>query len=100
MNLHLCRDHDLAFRVICELVPELRSKMFVATSDDEFTPLLSNHLKGAFVAKCENHLTKQIGRYVIIILNFNIMDIIIDYDQNHHCVHHHHHCEHHHHCYG
>ena len=72
----MCRDHDLSFRAIIELVPELRTKMFVATSDNEFTPLLSNHFKGAFVAKCENHLSKQIGRYVMVFVNLNTMDII------------------------
>ena len=74
----MCRDHDWAFRAMTELVPELRTKMFVSSSDDEFTKLLSTHLTGSFVSKCENHLTKQIGRYVIIIVNLNIMNIIID----------------------
>ena len=80
MNPHImCRDHDLAFRAMTELVPELSTKMFVSSSDDEFTKLLSTHLTGSFVSKCENHLTKQIGRYVIIIIvNLNIMIIIID----------------------
>ena len=84
MNPHImCRDHDLAFRAMTELVPELRTKMFVSSSDDEFTKLLSTHLTGSFVSKCENHLTKQIGRYVIIIIvNLNIMNIIIDVIMN------------------
>ena len=69
----MCRDHDLAFRAIVKLVPELRTKMFV---DNEFTTLLSNHFKGALIAKCENNLSKQGGRNVMVFVNLNTMNII------------------------
>jgi hypothetical protein len=36
--------------------------MFVAVSDDEFTGLLDKIFKKAHVAKCENHVAKNIGR--------------------------------------
>ena len=45
-----------------ELVPELKTKKYVASSDGEFQNLLTNHCSKAVVVRCENHLTKQIGR--------------------------------------
>ena len=60
----LIYDHDHAFRVITELVPELKSEMFVSSSDDEFTALLARHLKGSFVSKDENHMAQKIGRAI------------------------------------
>ena len=52
-------DHDLSLRVITSLVPELKKKMFVATSDDEFTSTMVKHFTKCFVGKDENHMTKK-----------------------------------------
>ena len=56
------RDHNLAFQIITDLIPDLKKKMFVGTSDDEFTKLLIEHFTGAFIAKCKNHVTNKIER--------------------------------------
>ena len=56
--------HDIALRVIVDLIGELKTKKFMATSDDEFTTLLSNYVKVGYVGKCENHGTKKIERWV------------------------------------
>ena len=58
----LMYDHDLAFRIMVELVPDLGSEMFISSSDNEFSALLARHFKGSFVAKDENHQAKKIGR--------------------------------------
>ena len=58
----LMYDHDHAFRLMVELVPELGFEMLLATSDNEFSALLGRHCKGSFVGKDENHMAKKIGR--------------------------------------
>ena len=58
----LMYDHDHAFRIMVELVPELGFEMLLATSDNEFSALLGRHCKGSFVGKDENHMAKKIGR--------------------------------------
>jgi hypothetical protein len=61
-NSLICRDHDLGWRIMTELVPELKTKKFVVSSDNEFTKLLETHCTKGVVVRCENHLSKQIGR--------------------------------------
>ena len=57
-------DHDLALKVMTSMVPELRSKHFVSSSDDEFTNLLVKWFPKATIVKDENHMVKKIGRAV------------------------------------
>ena len=57
-------DHRLFMKVITDLVPELKTTMFVSSSDDEFTALLIESFPKSFVTKDENHLVKKIGRAV------------------------------------
>ena len=57
-------DHNLALSVIAMYVPELRSKHFIGSSDDEFTkPLVLNFPK-ATIVKDENHMLQKIGRAI------------------------------------
>ena len=37
--------HELAWELITDLVPEIKTKNFVSTSDDEFTSLLEKYVK-------------------------------------------------------
>ena len=57
-------DHELAIKIFTDLVPELKKKKFISSSDDEFTSLLERNFKGSFVAKDENHMVKKIERAV------------------------------------
>ena len=56
--------HELAWSIITDLIPEIGTKKFVSTSDDEFTPLLEKYVKKGLVAKCEVHGSKKIERWV------------------------------------
>jgi hypothetical protein len=56
--------HELACRVMVDVLPELATAEFVAVSDDEFTDLLKIFLKGAHVVKCENHGCSKIKHWV------------------------------------
>ena len=55
-------DHDIAFQVMVEKIPELAIKMFIAISDNEFTETLRRHFLKAFIAVDEIHATKDIVR--------------------------------------
>ena len=57
-------DHEAAFRRITELVPELKTHKFVASSDGEFRGLLGSTFPKAFIANCEIHILKDIARWV------------------------------------
>ena len=46
----LQRDHNLAFNIMTEIIPELSSSFFIAISDDKFTEVLAKHFKRAFTA--------------------------------------------------
>ena len=46
----LKRDHNLAFNIMTEIIPELSSSFFIAISDNEFTEDLAKHFKRAFIA--------------------------------------------------
>ena len=58
--------HELAWRIITDLIPEIKTSQFIAVSDDEFTCLLEKNVKKglALVAKCEIHAVKKIERWV------------------------------------
>ena len=58
--------HELAWRIITDLIPEIKTSKFIAVSDDEFTCLLEKNVKKglALVAKCEIHAVKKIERWV------------------------------------
>ena len=56
--------HHLAWEVITDLIPEIRTQKFIAVSDDEFTPLLQNFVKKGLIAKCEIHGVKKIERWI------------------------------------
>ena len=56
--------HEIAWKIMVNLVEEISTKKFVAVSDDEFTNLLEKFVKKGFVGKCENHGTKKIERWV------------------------------------
>ena len=57
-------DHQLALKMITTVVPELRQKHFVSSSDAEFTSLLIQAFPKSTVVKDENHVVKQIIRAV------------------------------------
>ena len=57
-------DHHLGLKVITDLVPELKTTMFISSSDDEFTSLLTKHFPKSCVTKDENHVVKKIARAV------------------------------------
>ena len=57
-------DHELAFDVMNREIPELKSKHFLATCDQEFVWLLSKAFPKASVGICENHLTKSLSSWV------------------------------------
>ena len=56
--------HELAWRIITDLIPEIKTSKFIAVSDDEFSSLLEKNVKKgvALVAKCEIHAVKKIER--------------------------------------
>ena len=56
--------HHLAWEVITDLIPEIKTQKLIAVSDDEFTPLLQNFVKKGLVAKCEIHGVKKIERWI------------------------------------
>ena len=56
--------HQLAWEVITNLIPEIKTEKLIAVSDDEFTPLLKRFVKKGLVAKCEIHGVKKIERWV------------------------------------
>ena len=51
----LALHHQLAWEVIVDLIPEIKTRKLVATSDDEFTPLLKRFVQKGLVSKCEIH---------------------------------------------
>ena len=57
-------DHELGLKIITDLIPELKKKKFISSSDAEFTPLLGRTFTNSFIAKDENHMVKQIERAV------------------------------------
>ena len=57
-------DHALAFDYMVNLIPELKTKHFLATSDQEFTDLLESKLEKATVGVCENHVSQTLGHWV------------------------------------
>ena len=56
--------HEMAWMIMTDLIPEISTKKHLATSDDEFTALMEKFVKNGFVAKCENHGTQKIKRWV------------------------------------
>ena len=56
--------HNMAWSIILDLIPEIGSSKFVATSDDEFTALLERYCSKGLVSKCEIHGAKKIERWV------------------------------------
>ena len=60
----LALHHEIAWKVIVDEIEEIGTKKMVSVSDDEFTNLLESFVKKGFVAKCENHGTQKIGRWV------------------------------------
>ena len=56
--------HQLAWEVITNLIPEIKTEKLIAVSDDEFTPLLKRFVKKGLVAKCEIHGVKKLERWV------------------------------------
>ena len=57
-------DHELGLKIITDLIPELKKKKFISSSDAKFTPLLGRTFTNSFIAKDENHMVKQIERAV------------------------------------
>lgn len=57
--------HRIAWSIILDLIPEIGTSKFVATSDDEFTDILQLYATNALVTKCELHSSKKIERWVI-----------------------------------
>ena len=57
-------DHALAFDFMIRAIPEMKTKRFLATSDQEFLWLLELKLLKSTVGVCENHLTKSLGHWV------------------------------------
>ena len=57
--------HKIAWSIILNLIPEIGTEKFVATSDDEFTPLLEQFVTKGLVTKCEVHGARKIERWVI-----------------------------------
>ena len=55
-------DHDIAFSIMVQLVPELATRFFVSVSDAEFRPTFPRHFKKSFVAADENHMLKASSR--------------------------------------
>ena len=55
-------DHDMAIKIMTDLIPELKKTTFISSSDDEFTSLLERNFNKSFVAKDENHMVKKIER--------------------------------------
>ena len=62
-------DHNLAFEIMVQTIPELGTKFFVAISDREFNKVMKVHFKKAFVAADEIHAVKDIERYVHVMKN-------------------------------
>ena len=62
-------DHDIAFKIMINEIPELATKFFIGISDNEFTATMERHFKKAFIAIDEIHETKAITRSVYF---FNI----------------------------
>ena len=56
--------HELAWEVITNIIPEIKTRKLVAVSDDEFTPLLEKYVRKGLVAKCEVHGAKKVERWV------------------------------------
>jgi hypothetical protein len=56
--------HQLAWRVMVDVLPELATAKFVSVSDDEFTGLMQIFMKGTFIVKCENHGCSKIKHWV------------------------------------
>ena len=56
--------HEIAWKIMANLVEEISTKKHLATSDDEFTELLEKFVHKGFVGKCEIHGTKKIERWV------------------------------------
>ena len=56
--------HEMAWMIMTDLIPEISTKKHLATSDDEFTTLMEKFIKKGFVAKCGNHGTQKIKRWV------------------------------------
>jgi hypothetical protein len=56
--------HEVAWEVITNIIPEIKTRKLVAVSDDEFTPLLEKYVRKGLVAKCEVHGAKKVERWV------------------------------------
>ena len=83
--------HELAWSIITNLIPEISTRKFVATSDDEFTPLLEKFVGKGLVAKCEVHGARKIERWVSDhggnkeegkVLNFDFRLVLVAYNFN------------------
>ena len=60
----LALHHQIAWEVITDLIPEIKTRKLVATSDDEFTPLLQRFVQTGLTSKCEIHGVKKIERWI------------------------------------
>ena len=60
----LALHHKIAWEVIVDLIPEIKTRKLVATSDDEFTPLLKRFVQTGLVSKFEIHGVKKIERWI------------------------------------
>ena len=57
--------HWIAWSIILDLIPEIGTSKFVATSVNEFTDILEQYASNALITKCEIHAAKKIERWVI-----------------------------------